>query len=77
MTSTTTPTLEGDALELVQRLEGTLASDERELAELEPKREQLTQRIESVRHTLAVLKGETPEPPKRKARRPRKPRASA
>lgn len=66
--------------QLLEQLTAAHAAAQAELAELEPKREQLTQRVASLEHTIAVFKGESPTPVRRgrpKGSRTRKPRASA
>lgn len=65
--------------QLIADLSGVLASVEAELAEIEPRREQLTARAEHLRATIAVYKGEQPSAPRRKytRRSASKPRSSS
>jgi septal ring factor EnvC (AmiA/AmiB activator) len=74
--ASSTPTTVTDE-QLVVDLSAVLERAKAELAELEPKREQLSSRIASLEHTIAVYKGETPARPVRRraasgTRRPRK-----
>jgi hypothetical protein len=65
--STPTPvTDEQLVVDLTSVLERARAGAKAELAELEPKREQLSARIATLEHTIAVYKGETPARPVRR-----------
>jgi septal ring factor EnvC (AmiA/AmiB activator) len=63
--ASSTPTPVTDE-QLVVDLSAVLESAKAELAELEPKREQLSARIATLEHTIAVYKGETPARPVRR-----------
>jgi hypothetical protein len=73
--ASSTPTPVTDE-QLVVDLTAVLDAAKAELAELEPKREQLTARVATLEHTIAVYSGETPAPVrKRRASSRRKPAA--
>jgi outer membrane protein TolC len=75
-TTSSTPTTVTDE-QLVVDLSAVLERAKAELAELEPKREQLTARIATLEHTIAVYSGETPAPVrKRRAASKRRPKAA-
>jgi outer membrane protein TolC len=74
--ASSTPTTVTDE-QLVVDLSAVLERAKAELAELEPKREQLTARIATLEHTIAVYSGETPAPVrKRRAASKRRPKAA-
>jgi outer membrane protein TolC len=76
-TSSTPGSVDQSELELITRLDGALEQAKLELAELEPRREQLSARVATLEHTLAVYKGETPAPVrKRRAASKRRPKAA-
>lgn len=68
MTSSTSSASVVTDEQLIADLSGVLAAVEAELAELEPRRERLSTRATQLRATIAVYKGETPEPARRARR---------
>ena len=73
-TNSTAPAMSDE--QLLEQLRSALAAAQSELAELEPKREQLSSRVASLEHTIAVYSGETP-PAKRRAKRRAKAKPAA
>jgi|tagenome__1003787_1003787.scaffolds.fasta_scaffold20819410_1 hypothetical protein len=63
--------------QLIADLSSVLAAVEAELAEIEPRGEQLSARAEHLRATIAVYKGDTPAKPRRAYKRRPKPAATS